>query len=63
MLFLKITEKEEPVILEALHFFGAELLSQMKVGSEKDLPDLSQKIETIDQILDVIQMVGKNDSR
>ena len=55
MLFLKITEKEEPVVLEALYFFGAELLSQMKVGSEKDLPDLSQKIETIDQIIDVIQ--------
>lgn len=57
MILLKITEDEMPVVLEALHFFGAELHDRLKSGEEQD--PIFKKITTLDQIIDVIQLTNK----
>jgi hypothetical protein len=57
VILLKITEKEKPVVLEALHFFGSELQRRLQSGDEQD-PTL-EKIVTLDQIIDVIQLTDQ----
>ena len=57
MILLKITQDEMPVVLEALHFFGAELQSRLKSEDEQD--PVLKKITTLDQIIDVIQLTNK----
>jgi|TARA_R110002020_G_scaffold386492_1_gene597300 hypothetical protein len=60
MILLKITEKEKPVILEALHFFGAEIDGRMKtMAQEDDLESWAEMMFIIDQIIDVIQLTEK----
>jgi len=60
MILLKVTEKEKPVILEALHFFGAEIDARMKtMAYEDDLESWAEMLFIIDQIIDVIQLTEK----
>ena len=60
MILLKITEKEKPVILEALLFFGAEIDGRMKtMAREDDLESWGEMLHIIDQIIDVIQLTDK----
>ena len=60
MILLKVTEKEEPVILEALHFFGAEIQARMKsMGEDNDLESWAEMLVTIDQIIDVIKLTNQ----
>ena len=60
MILLKITEKEKPVILEALHFFGAEIDGRMKtMAQENDLESWGEMLHIIDQIIDVINQTKK----
>ena len=64
MLFLKITEKEKPVILEALHFFGGEIQDRIKtMGQEDDLESWAEMLTTIDQIISVIQLTDIHQDR
>lgn len=60
MILLKLTEKEKPVLLEALHFFGAEIDSRMKImAQENDLESWAEMLHVIDQIIDVLQLTNK----
>jgi hypothetical protein len=59
MILLKITEKEKPIILEALHFFGAELSERLKHCFDDDVSERVKEIELLDQIIDVIQLTDK----
>ena len=62
MILLKITEKEIPVVLEALHFSARELADMIKQYDDEETASESQKLETIDQIIDVIQLTLKKSS-
>ena len=62
MILLKLTEKEIPIVLEALHFFARELADMIKQYDDKETPSESQKLEVIDQIIDVIQLTHKKPS-
>lgn len=60
MILFEITENERPVLLEALHFFGAEIDGRMKtMGQEDDLESWAEMLHTIDQIIDVIQLTNQ----
>lgn len=59
MILLKLTEKEIPVVLEALHFFGRELADMVQQYDDEETARESQKLEIIDQIIDVIQLTNK----
>jgi|TARA_R110002012_G_scaffold48073_9_gene125627 hypothetical protein len=59
MILLKITPKEKPVLLEALHFFAAELAERMKNCGEDDISSRLKELDSIDQIIDVIQLTEK----
>ena len=59
MILLKITEKEKPIILEALHFFGRELEDMIKQGPDEKTPEEISKLMIIDQIIDVIQLTDR----
>jgi hypothetical protein len=60
MILLKITEKEKPVILEALHFFGGEIQDRMKsMGEDNDLESWAEMLTTIDQMIDVIKLTNQ----
>ena len=61
MILLKITEKEKPVILEALHFFGRELEDMIRQGPDEKTPEEVSKLMIIDQIIDVIQLTKKEE--
>lgn len=62
MILLKLTEKEVPVVLEALHFFARELLDMVKQYNDEETLSESQKLEVVDQIIDVIQLTHKKPS-
>ena len=60
MIFLKITEKEKPVILESLHFFGGEIQARMKsMGEDNDLESWAEMLTTINRIIDVIKLTDQ----
>ena len=59
MILLKVTENEMPVLLEALHFFGAELQAQLKAHGEDGREAIVDKIVTLDQVIDVLQLTNK----
>ena len=59
MILLKLTEDEIPTVLEALHFFGRELEDMIKQGPDEKTPGEVSKLQTIDQIIDVIQLTQK----
>ena len=62
MILLKLTEKEIPVVLEALHFFARELADMIKQYDDEETASESQQLEVIDQIIDVIQLTLKKSS-
>tara|TARA_R110000824_G_scaffold141116_1_gene307520 strand:+ start:242 stop:415 length:174 start_codon:yes stop_codon:yes gene_type:complete len=55
MITLRVMEEELPVLMEALHFFGAELQHRIKTYDEDDQPKCSQKMRLIDQVIAVIK--------
>lgn len=60
MILLKITEEEKPILLEALHYFGGEIETQMETkGEDEDLEPYVRKLSVIDQIIDVLQLTNK----
>lgn len=60
MILLKLTEKEIPAVLEALHFYGAEIDRRLKpMANEDDLESWAEMLHIIDQIIDVIQLTKK----
>jgi len=59
MILLKVTEDEMPILLEALHLFGAELQEILKTYPEEDQGPTVDKIVVLDQIIDVLQLTNK----
>ena len=55
MTTVRVTEEQLPVLMEALHFFGAELQHRIKTYDEDDQPKCSQKMRLIDQVIAVIK--------
>ena len=55
MITLRVTEEQLPVLMEALHFFGAELQHRIKTYDEDEQPKCSQKMRLIDQVIAVIK--------
>mgnify|MGYP003628428103 FL=1 len=59
MILLKLSDKEKPVLLEALHFFGSELEERLKSSSDGDSSGYLRKMEALDQIIRVIQLTNQ----
>ena len=58
MTTVRITSEELPVLMEALHFFGAELQHRIKTYDQDGQLKCSEKMRLIDHLIDSIKHIN-----